>query len=185
MCHVLLVSRAGYYAWLGRPESQRAVHQAQVVEQIRQVHRDSRQVYGSPRVYRALKAQGVACSENTVAKLMRRAGVRAATSRRFVVRTTDSRHGHAIADNALDRQFEPGEVDRTWVGDITYIPTERGVAVPGGGDRPGEPQGDRLGDGGPPAERAGGAGALQCPGASPALRAGDAPQRPGRAVCLR
>jgi putative transposase len=126
MCHILEVSRAGYYAWLGRPESPRAVHQAEVVEQIRQVHRDSRGTYGSPRVCRALEAKGVACCENTVAKLMRRGGVRAATARRFVVRTTDSRHGHAVADNVLGRRFEPGEVDRVWVGDITYIATGEG-----------------------------------------------------------
>jgi putative transposase len=126
MCHVLQVSRAGYYAWLGRPESPRAVRQSEVVERIRRVHRESRQVYGSPRVYRALKAEGVACCENTVAKLMRRAGVRAATARRFVVRTTDSRHGHAIAENTLDRQFEPGPADQVWVGDITYIATGEG-----------------------------------------------------------
>jgi putative transposase len=126
MCQVLEVSRAGYYAWLGRPESPRAVHQAGIVEQIRQVHRESRQVYGSPRVHRSLKAKGVTCCENTVAKLMRRAGVRAATARRFVVRTTDSRHDHAVAENALDRRFEPGDPDRVWVGDITYIPTGEG-----------------------------------------------------------
>jgi transposase InsO family protein len=98
----------------------------EVVERIRRVHRDSRQVYGSPRVHRALEAEGVACCENTVAELMRRAGVRAATSRRFVVRTTDSRHGHAVADNGLGRRFDPGEVDKVWVGDITYVATGEG-----------------------------------------------------------
>jgi putative transposase len=126
MCQVLQVSRAGYYAWLGRPESPRAVSRRGVVEQIRRIHRASRQTYGSPRVYRALQAEGVACCENTVAKLMRRAGVRAATARRFVVRTTDSRHGHAIAENTLDRRFEPGEADLVWAGDITYIATGEG-----------------------------------------------------------
>jgi putative transposase len=126
MCDVLQVSRAGFHAWLARPESPRAVRQAEVIDQIQQVHRDSRQTYGSPRVHRALKARGVVCCENTVAKLMRRAGVRAATARRFVVRTTDSRHGHAIAENTLDRQFEPGPTDQTWVGDLTYIATGEG-----------------------------------------------------------
>lgn len=126
MCQVLEVSRAGYYAWLGRPESPRAVHQAEILERIGRVHRASRETYGSPRVYRALKAQGVACCENTVAKLMRRQAVRAATARRFVVRTTDSRHPHALAENLLDRQFGCGELDRVWVGDITYIATGQG-----------------------------------------------------------
>jgi len=126
MCHVLEVSRAGYHAWLARPESPRAVHQAEIIQQIRQVHRESRQTYGSPRVFRALRAKGVACCENTVAKLMRGDGVRSVTARRFVVRTTDSRHGHAIAENTLDRQFEPGPTDQVWVGDITYIATGEG-----------------------------------------------------------
>jgi putative transposase len=126
MGQVLKVSRAGYYAWSGRPESPRAVHQSAILEQIRRVHRESRQVYGSPRVHRALKAEGVACCENTVAKLMRRAEVRAATARRFVVRTTDSRHGHATAENTSDRRFEPGEADRIWVGDITSLATGEG-----------------------------------------------------------
>ena len=123
------LSEAGYYAWLGRPESPRAIHQAEIVEQIRQVHRESRQTYGSPRVHRALKAKGVTCCENTVARLMRRAGVRAATARRLVVRTTEARRATATPTaetTALDRQFEPGEPDRVWVADITYIATGEG-----------------------------------------------------------
>jgi putative transposase len=126
MCHVLEVSRAGYYAWLDRPESPRAAHVSALIEPIRQVHRESDETYGSPRVYRELKAQGISCCEKTVAKLMRRDGLRAVNARRFVVQTTDSRHGHAIAENTLDRQFEPGEPDRVWVADITYIATEEG-----------------------------------------------------------
>jgi putative transposase len=126
MCHVLEVSRAGYHAWLARPESPRAARQAEVLEQSRRVHREGRQTYGSPRVFRALKAEGVACCESTVAKLMRRDGVRSVTARRFVVRATDSRHGHAIAENTLDRRFEPGPTDQVWVGDIADSATGEG-----------------------------------------------------------
>lgn len=126
LCHHLKVSRAGYYAWLGRPESPRAARRAVVVEEIRRAHAAGRGTYGSPRVCRALKARGVACCENTVARLMRRAGLRGANARRFVVRTTDSRHRHAVAENTLDRRFKPGTPDRTWVADITYIATGEG-----------------------------------------------------------
>ena len=126
MCDVLQVSRAGFYAWLGRPEAPQTVRRSALTEQIRQVHQASRATYGSPRVYHALKAQGVICSENTVAKLMREAGVHASTRRRFVVRTTDSNHGHAVAPNTLDRRFAPGQPDRTWVVDFTYIATGEG-----------------------------------------------------------
>jgi transposase InsO family protein len=126
MCHVLKVSRAGYYAWLGRPESPRAARVCGLLDSIREIHRESDGTYGSPRVYRELKARGIACCEKTVAKLMRRNGLRAANARRFVVRTTDSEHGHAIAENTLDRRFEPGDPDRVWVADITYIATAEG-----------------------------------------------------------
>jgi putative transposase len=126
MCHVLKVSRAGYYAWLGRPESPRAARISDLTETIHEVYRESRETSGSPRVYRSLKARGVACCEKTVAKLMRREGLRGANAQQFVVRTTDSNHGHAIAENVLDRQFEPGDPDRVWVADITYIATGEG-----------------------------------------------------------
>jgi putative transposase len=126
MCRVLAVSRSGYYAWQQRPESPQAKRQAELVEQICQIHEESRQVYGSPRVHRELVACGVQCSENTVAKLMRKAGVRSKMRKRFVVRTTDSRHGHPIAPNTLDRQFQQQQPDQAWAADITYIPTAEG-----------------------------------------------------------
>jgi putative transposase len=115
MCQVLGVSRSGYYAW-----------RARLVEQIREAHEESRSVYGSPRVYRELKARGVACCENTVAKLMHTHGIRSKARRRFVVRTTDSRHDRPTAENVLAREFYPDRPDTAWAADITYIPTAEG-----------------------------------------------------------
>lgn len=126
LCEVLSVTRSGYYAWRGRPQSPRTQRQAELVQQIELVHRESRGTYGSPRVHKSLEARGVACSQNTVAKLMRLTGVRARSARRFVVRTTDSRHDQVVAPNVLDRQFYPERPDAVWAGDITYIPTGEG-----------------------------------------------------------
>ena len=126
MCDVLEVSRAGYYAWLARPESPRAARMAELSGRVREAHAESRGTYGAPRVHRALAAAGAACCENTVAKLMRRGGLRGCAPRRFVPRTTDSAHGHAVAANLLDRRFEPGEPDRVWAADISYIRTGEG-----------------------------------------------------------
>src|SRR5258707_557376 len=112
MCDVLEVSRAGYYAWLARPEGPRAARIAELSERAAEAHRESGGVDGAPRVQRALLAGGVTCCENTVAELMRRGGLRGCAPRRFVPRTTDSAHGHVPAANALDRRFEPGEPDR-------------------------------------------------------------------------
>jgi transposase InsO family protein len=83
-------------------------------------------VYGSPRVHRALAASGEQACENTVAKVMAEHGVRARGKKKFVPRTTDSRHEQPVADNVLDRQFVAEMPDRKWAADITYVPTGEG-----------------------------------------------------------
>ena len=125
-CRVLRVSRAGYYAWLRRPPNPRQQRRDELAEKIARIHEAHRRVYGSPRVYQALKADGVAVCENTVAKIMREEGLRAKTRRRFVPKTTDSHHDYPIAANLLDRQFEAEGPNRKWVTDITYIRTDEG-----------------------------------------------------------
>ena len=126
LCKVLKVSRGGYYAWSRRPPSPAAVRRVELVAAIRQAHIEGRATYGSPRVYRALKARGVACGENTVAKLMRAEGVRPKARRPFAVKTTDSRHGRPVAKNVLNREFYPDRPDTVWTADITYVPTAEG-----------------------------------------------------------
>jgi len=126
MCRVLHVTRSGFYAWCVREPSARQQRQVTLDTHIRQVHQESRAVYGSPRVHRELQSRGVACCENTVAKRMRDGGIRAKTQRRFVVRTTDSRHAHPLAENKLDRQFQQARPNQAWAADITYIPTQEG-----------------------------------------------------------
>ncbi|MEM6843873.1 MAG: IS3 family transposase [Bacteroidota bacterium] len=77
MSAVLQVSRSGYYAWLKRPQSDRSTQNEQLVKQIKEIHHQSRQTYGSPRVYDELQDRGIACSENRVARLMQRHGIAA------------------------------------------------------------------------------------------------------------
>jgi putative transposase len=125
-CEVLEVSRSGYYAWRGRPESARARRREELAEKARKVHGHNRGVYGSPRVCAALRAGGEAVCENTVAKVMRDNGIRAKAKRKYVPRTTDSRHGQPVAPNVLGRRFEAGLPDRKWAADITYVPTGQG-----------------------------------------------------------
>jgi len=126
MCRVLCVSRSGYYAWQRRAPSATARRQAELTERIGQAHAASRRIYGAPRVHRELLAQDVRCAKNTVAKLMRKSGLHSKRQRRFVVRTTDSRHPHPIAPNRLNRQFQQAELNQAWAADITYIPTAEG-----------------------------------------------------------
>lgn len=126
MCRVLKVSRSGFYRWRNHKPSARQLRQERLLEKIRIAYRENQELYGSPRVYRALLIDGEVVSRNTVAKLMRQAKMRARTRRKFVPRTTDSRHHHPVARNLLARDFEARAPDRKWVADITYVPTDQG-----------------------------------------------------------
>jgi putative transposase len=126
LCEVLKVSRSGYYAWRDRPASSQAQRREELVERIQAAHADSQKNYGSPRIHRELRDQGIICSENTVARLMKDQGIRSKMHRRFKVQTTDSRHPHPIAENRLNQQFDVPVPNRVWAADITYIPTGEG-----------------------------------------------------------
>lgn len=124
MCDALEVSASGYYAWLKRDDGPPPRHRM-LADAIARIQAEVRGRYGSPRMTAELKARGHACSENTVAKIMRTHGLRAKCRRRRV-RTTDSNHCLPVAENRLARQFDPTEPNRVWSADITYIPTRQG-----------------------------------------------------------
>jgi putative transposase len=125
MCRVLKVSRSGYYAWRGRPASERDAENRRLLDRIRIVYKKSRKTYGSPRVHSQLVLDGEKCSRGRVERLMSANGIRAKGRRKFVA-TTDSKHDLPVAENVLGREFSVEEPNRVWVSDITYIPTDEG-----------------------------------------------------------
>lgn len=96
-----------------------------MLERILEIHEDSRESFGSPRVHAQLKAEGVHRNIKTVEKLMRENEIQARRKRKFVA-TTDSKHDLPIAPNVLSREFDVKEPDEVWVSDITYIETHEG-----------------------------------------------------------
>jgi transposase InsO family protein len=125
MCHVLEVSRSGYYAWVDRPRARRDLDDEQLAVAIAAIHQRSRGTYGSPRVHAELRAEGHTVSRKRVERLMRDLGLKARTKRRFRI-TTDSKHSNPVAPNHLARNFTVSEPDVAWVTDITYIWTDEG-----------------------------------------------------------
>ena len=125
MCRALGVRRSTYYAWRHRPASRRAQADRHLLTHIRVIHAESRQTYGSPRVYRELRARGLVCGRRRVARLMHEAGLRAKhANRRPRQRTTAARA--PAAPNLLQRRFQAAAPNRVWVSDLTYIPTREG-----------------------------------------------------------
>lgn len=125
MCKILGVSKSGYYSWLKRKPSKRAIENQKLMEQIRQVYKKSKGTYGSPRITEELKINYVHVSRRRVARLMRKANIRSITKKRFVV-TTDSKHSYPVAPNLLNREFSVDRLGKVWVSDLTYIRTIEG-----------------------------------------------------------
>jgi putative transposase len=125
MCDALGVAPAGYYSWRDRDASPRQQRRDAMLVEIQAVHAEMKARYGSPRMHAELMDRGHDCCENTVARIMREAGIAAKTKRKFR-QTTDSNHSHPVADNHLDREFNPASANESWVADITYIPTREG-----------------------------------------------------------
>jgi len=126
MCRALQVSTSGFYAWRNRSPSPRQKRREELAIKIHHVHLQNRQVYGSPRVCRALLASGEKVCENTVARIMRQQRIRARIKRKYTPRTTDGRHAYRPAWNRLNRQFTAEKPNRKWVTDITYVATGQG-----------------------------------------------------------
>jgi transposase InsO family protein len=119
MCRVLGVSRSGYYAWVKRPPSQRSLEDELLGKEIEQLHSESKQTYGSPRIHAELRSNGIRCGRKRVVRLMRDRDLKPKQAKKFKV-TTDSRHKLPVAENLLARKFEPEDRNQAWAADITY-----------------------------------------------------------------
>jgi putative transposase len=125
MCQTLQVSRSGYYAFLGRPESERTKRQRHVLEMIKIIHKGSHKIYGAPTITMELNKAGIPASKGMVARLMRKNGIRSKVKRKFKA-TTDSNHNLPVAENLLNRDFASDSRDKKWLSDITYLWTDEG-----------------------------------------------------------
>jgi transposase InsO family protein len=122
LCRVLRVARSGYHAWARRGVSARARRGEELTEQIAATHERSRRTYGAPRIHAELRAHGVRCARQRVARLLRAAGL-AGCRRRRRVRTTVADPAQPPAPALVARHFVAPAPDRLWLGDITYVPT--------------------------------------------------------------
>jgi len=126
MCRVLGVSASGYYAWQRRGESARTRKDDELLEQIRLLHQQSRGTYGTPRIHRDLRAAGVRVGRKRVARLLKQAGLRGVSRRKWPVTTVRAVQARPAPD-LVQRAFTATGPNQLWVADITYVPTWSGT----------------------------------------------------------
>jgi putative transposase len=126
MCRLLKISRSGFYAWLDRPMCTRKREDLALTGKIAAIHRRSRENYGSPMIHAELADEhGIHVGRKRVARLMRAAGLRGASLRKFVLTTERADQCSAVTD-LVERRFYAERPNRLWVADATYIPTWSG-----------------------------------------------------------
>lgn len=125
LCRILGVARGGYYGWKTRGESKRSKQDRELLVQIEEVHRASREAYGAVKTWRELNLRGIACGKHRVARLRRQAGIEARRKRRFRI-IVENHHTVPAAPNLVQRQFDVAIPNQVWVGDGTFIRTRQG-----------------------------------------------------------
>ncbi len=127
-CEAAGVSTSGFYDWAARREAgptPRQVADAELVEQMRELHHGSDGNYGVPRMYKALRKAGLVVNRKKVARLMRTNGI-AGRFRARKCRTTFPGTDAYVIPDLIGRQFAAGPPDQAWCQDITYIATGEG-----------------------------------------------------------
>jgi transposase InsO family protein len=119
------VSRSGYYSWRKQPVSNRELENSELLKLIKEIHAESREIFGSPAINSKLKELGHNYNHKRVERVMRENNIRSNAKKKFKV-TTDSKHMMPVADNQMQRDFSPEQKNQAWCGDITYIRTDEG-----------------------------------------------------------
>lgn len=120
MLKKLGVSRSGYRAFLHRKPSASQQRKEAIKESIKQIHDESKQNYGAPKITKELRKSGETIAERTVSKYMKEMGIHAQWVKPWTTTTRDSDFSKEL-HNILDEQFNPDRPNAVWCTDITYI----------------------------------------------------------------
>jgi len=120
LCDWLGVSTSGFYDWRKRSPSKRELDEVVLRAKITTIFEDSEGRYGSPRVYYALRKQGVFVGEKRVARLMRELGLVARVVK-VTYRTPGLKQYHKMGENLRLDLDPPSGINQVWVADVTYL----------------------------------------------------------------
>ncbi len=126
MAKIFKVSRSGYYKYVNKKESTRLQQTQKLTERIRLIHKQSRAVYGSPRICAALNKLGEKCSRKRVAKIMKQNNIQAKMRNVWKFTAKSSAELSTLAPNLINQNFTVTKENIAWVSDITYVKTREG-----------------------------------------------------------
>lgn len=126
LCDLLGVSKTAYYRFCSGKSYQISGQKADKLQAVEDVFWEHKRRYGSRRITAELQAEGYHIGRHQVRTFMKANTLHAIQPKRFVPKTTDSRHGKAICRNLLLGQSLPVAPNQVWVGDITYLPLATG-----------------------------------------------------------
>lgn len=121
MCEVLDIPRSTYYKSFHKTISKREKENRRLTQRIIEIHNESKQRYGAPKIHYLLNQEGFSVSIKRVQRLMREAGIRSIVVKKY--RPTPSKEQVVERKNILKRDFSTTTINEKWVGDITYIHT--------------------------------------------------------------
>jgi putative transposase len=125
---MLQVTRAGFYQWLHKPLSDRAIEDQRLLVAIRDSYTASGGVYGSNRVFGDLCEAGETCGRHRVARIMRANRIKAV--RGYKAPRPNAGRPSILSPNRLNREFTVDAPNQAWVTDITYsTPSQRSPPV--------------------------------------------------------
>ncbi|RYE54171.1 MAG: IS3 family transposase [Sphingobacteriales bacterium] len=125
LCRVLKCSSSAYYNWKSGKTQTREIRARRLVTLVRTTFHESGKTYGSPRIYRSLKAASIPCSRTHIVRIMQQQQIWAVQKRKYRI-TTESDHKLPVAENLLNRDFTATQPNQKWVTDITYVQTKDG-----------------------------------------------------------
>ena len=123
VCQVLRISRSGFYEARQRRQKPQGI--CPVTVKLKAMFFAAERCYGSRRLLSGLRKDGISIGRFKVRRLMKKHGLRPVWKPKFI-HTTNSNHGLPVAENLLNRQFNPQRANLSWVADITYIRTRSG-----------------------------------------------------------
>lgn len=125
MARALQVSRSGFYRWISRKPSARAINNEIMRPIVLAAFENSRKTYGPRRLQSELASNGITIGRDHIYRISNELNLQRVQIKKFKA-TTNSQHSLPVAPNLLEQKFTETAPGKVWGTDITYIPTDEG-----------------------------------------------------------